>query len=417
MLEKTKLKRISFLTLALLVLLSCDEKIGNSNSTDTILGVGKKATIIQSTDGGSNWEKATVAEEAKKYKTYNIDFSSADYGKGKWIAVGGFGSGAVHNATIVMSEDEGKSWMAIDNPGTSKLFDVKFHKGSFIAVGNNENILLSKDGETWTKIDPKLQILGEGDPQERVTRIFNKLYAKDGRIFIMGVTKITFGGYTSNYPIILESTDGGLNWISAKNIGSDPIKEIKFGNNVFVGLGGGSVAKFEHETWSSDNRSGKPRIYPPLIYNNNKFCAFSSTRGSTSYVEYENNQWVKKGASKYNLGISTLMQGNGKLVFIGSEMPLMEGYKGVRATIYTSAQDTINWKLGRESLGDVLKGRGCNFNTGIFAQGKFIIAGSQDRSPGTKTQIFTSKDGLDWKESKIPELEIEEKILRFIKAN
>lgn len=58
------------------------------------------------------------------------------------VAVGDYG-------TILRSEDNGVSWMLIDNGGHT-LNSVAFGNGTFVAVGSHGRILTSPDGSLWT---------------------------------------------------------------------------------------------------------------------------------------------------------------------------------------------------------------------------------------------------------------------------
>ena len=70
---------------------------------------------------------------------------SIAFGNDKFVAVG--------YKTVIVSTDNGTTFL---QTATSYDFnDISFVNGIFVAVGDDENIHTSTDGDTWTKVHGK----------------------------------------------------------------------------------------------------------------------------------------------------------------------------------------------------------------------------------------------------------------------
>lgn len=411
------LKRCMLLVMATSVLMcSCKkediEDIGDEDIPKSLIAVGKQATILRSIDNGATWTKSIIPTESETFQGYDVSINDATYNNGTWIAVGGFGSGAVHKGLVLVSTDDGATWKEQASPAMSNLYDVAYCNNTFVAVGNRGSLITSPDGNNWTKVDLKNVIPDSG---EKEVRMLTDIACGDNTIVIGGRIKISMVGASFYISLLIESTDGGKTWKNVKGTGGDYINDIVYSNGKFVALGDGGVMTREGGSWSYDNRSGKPRIHSPLLSNGDKVVATCLNSYRKQIVHKSGSDWDIKGGSFVNAGIYAMMYGNNTYVFVGSEMDpaTSESY----ATIYTSKDDCTTWKSGRESLGDKLKGRNYAFRTGVFVNGNFVIAGDQERMPGTPTMIFTSKDGMNWTESSVPALSNEEHITKILKGN
>jgi photosystem II stability/assembly factor-like uncharacterized protein len=394
---------------------SCKKDSSDAESksgSDAVIGLGKNGTVIRSGDGGNTWTRATVPGEAITHYGYKLAVNDAVYSKDKWIAVGGFGSGAVHKGLVLISTDDGNSWREVKTDATTVLYTVEYCNGIFVAAGMNDNLLTSTDGERWIKVDLKDII---PDPGEPVVRKFTSVVYGEGTIAVAG--EVYFTGFASaKYPVILESTDEGKTWSRIVKGGSGGgVDAMVNTNQGIVALAGGGVIYKRGGVWDYDNRSGVPRIYPPLHYTDNTIFATSGLRGRYFTMFNEGSGWEERGDRIANLNIEAVMYGNGRYLYVGSERPL--GRATVRAVTYVSTDKGNTWVNTRESLGEKLKGNYCSFRTGVFANGNFIIAGDQSRRPGTPTMIFTSKDGTNWKESVTPGLTVDEHITKLVSGS
>ncbi|GEM_PF-3521387 len=416
-LQVSFIKRCMLLVLSASVLLcSCKKDDTDGSDTDiapkSLIAVGKKATILRSIDNGATWIKSVIPTESETFQGFDVSINDATYHNGIWVAVGGIGSGAVHKGLVLVSTDDGSTWVEQKSSAASNLFDVAYCNNMFIAVGNRGSLITSPDGSNWTKVDLKGVIPDSG---EKEIRTLTDIAYDDNTIVVGGRIKISMIGGSFNVSVIIESTDGGKTWKDVKGVGGDYINCIACNNGQFVALGDGGVMTRSGGAWSYDNRSGKPRIHGPVLCKGDKIIATCLNSYRKQIVQKNGGDWDIKGRGFVNAAVNAIMYGNNKYVFVGSEMD--PATSDVTATIYISDDECNTWKNGRESLGDKLKGRDYGFRTGVFVNGNFVIAGDQNRMPGTPTMIFTSKDGLDWKESSVPALTKDEHITKISKGD
>ena len=395
--------------IALLFTSSCKSDLDLKPTSDILLALGQKCLILQSSDKGLSWGKATVPASIRTIKGYETSIFDAVYANGKWVAVGGIGSGAIHRGIILTSEDEGKTWIEIDNPSTSKLFKINYGDGKFIAVGHLNNILTSTDGANWDKVD----VANLFPPISGNYTTFSHVAIGNNSIVIGGKTKFVVTGFSGSNALLIESSDGGKTWNKISKAHGKQIEGLVYGDKQFVAVGDGFVAHKKNGVWSSDLRSGKSKIHGPLSYDNRKFIA-SISRSYSNYVGFKNEtDWTSSSTTIYNLSINSILCSKNKYVLIGSEMPPSGGIDGNFATIYTS-EDGLNWEQNRDWLGETLKGSNCGFRAGIYAHDQFVIVGDQKRSPGTPSLFYTSKDGINWIQSTTPNLLVDEHVYKII---
>ncbi len=395
--------------------LSCKKDsvdVKDKSGSDAIIGLGNNGVVIRSADKGLSWTRASIAEGAMNYNGYRLSVKDVVYAKDKWVAVGGFGSGAVHKGLVLISTDDGNSWREIKTDATTALYSVEYCGNMFVAAGMKNNLLTSTDGERWNMVDLTNVIPDSGEPEKRK---FTSIAYGDGTIVVAGRTDISLFGTTQDYPLIVESTDGGKTWKHVYKVGSDAVSCIEYTNQGFVALSGGGVIYRKGGVWSYDNRSGKFRIYPPLHYTDNRIFATSGIQGRYCSVFNEGSGWEERGNKIINLGVRSVTYGNGSYLFVGSEMHPATAV--TKAVTYVSSDKGNTWVNTRESLGEKLVGRHCELKTAVYVNGRFVIAGDQRRMPGTPTMIFTSEDGTNWKESVLPGLTIDEQIYKLISGS
>ena len=97
------------------------------------IAVGQSGTVIIS-DNGSGWATRTSNTSADLY--------SIAFGNDRFVGVGRY--------TVIVSTDNGTRFLETDTE--HYLRDVTYGNGVFVAVGYNENIYTSTDGDTWTKV-------------------------------------------------------------------------------------------------------------------------------------------------------------------------------------------------------------------------------------------------------------------------
>ncbi len=394
------------LLVCMILMLSC--KTNNSGPTPapdpepiimtstTLLGFGDNYTVLHSADNGKIWTLSTLPEDVtnKRFKNRlnNAVYTGEDKG---WFAVGGFSSGAIQEAVMVQSVDDGLTWTSVANPSTSELRDIAYSNGKFVAVGAKNNIVLSDDGITWTKIDlDGVLSIQSGTPDFRHVIIKGDIIVASGRI--------SFSPSSSTY-LVVESTDNGETWSDIRTLGGDIVTHAQVVGDDILLILKGRVATRKGDNWVYDNRSGRDGVESPLMVAKDGLYGMSSNLQGVRYVlKREGDNWIRSGTERFtNLGVNAMIAGDGKYIFIGSERPSLASNPPF-AAIYVS-EDCAVWTDGRASLGDELKGSNWHgFKSGVFSNGEFIIAGDQDRIPGTPTVIFTSTDGVNWVKSVVP---------------
>ena len=372
----------------------------------SLLALAKECMILNSFDNGLTWKESHIPESIKTYNGYDIDISDAIYKNGKWITVGGFGSGAVHVGHMMYSEDNGNNWINLLNPSTSKLYDINYGNGQYVAVGDKKNIIISSDGLDWKKTD--LGALLEYGDNTRVR--FSHVAIGDGSIVIGGTVSFYSNFGTTKAAVLIESNDKGKTWSSIKGFNGTSINSLAYGDGQFMATCSGAFINKINGVWGFDNRSGKSRSSGQLYYFDKTFATIISNQGFYKVAFTKGNEWVESNHSIMNLYTNSIMRGNQNYVLIGSEK-LPSGRS--QAAIYTS-EDGLTWTPNREWLADRFVGRWCSFKSGLFAHGRYNIVGSQERIPGTPSEFYSSKDGLVWEKSDIPVLTKEQQVYKIV---
>lgn len=423
------MKHLFILTIALCAMIFCscdkDDSIAEpdvekpdvedpkepENPTKSLLALGKNCLILQSENKGLTWTKSNVPESYTTYNqhgtNYNLQLSDAIYANGKWIAVGGFGSGAVHAGLILSSDDEGKTWVKLDNPSTSKLYDIAYGDGQFVATGNKGNVITSTDGLDW-KIPCCTNIFNLGKNKNAV---LSHVAVGDGTIIVGGREEMMSEfGKLKNY-LIMESKTKGKTWCRVNGLGGESITGLAYTDGQFMGVSSGSFISKTNGMWSRDNRSGKRKSSGLLNCFDKTFATVLKSSGSSRIAFTKEGQWVESNQDIYNLSATAIIRGNENYVLIGAEMAIPGNKR--QAAIYTS-EDGLTWTSSREWLTDQLVGNRCSFHSGVYSDGRYSIVGSQSRMPGTPPIFYSSEDGKEWIKSDMPVLTTEQQIYKII---
>ena len=117
-------------------IVSTKKLYGITYGNNKFIAVGQSGTVIRS-DDGSVWETRTSNTDR--------DLSSIAFGNDRFVGVGSY--------TVIVSTDNGTIFLETET--TLTFYDVTFGNGVFVAVGPDEKIYTSTDGDTWTKVHGK----------------------------------------------------------------------------------------------------------------------------------------------------------------------------------------------------------------------------------------------------------------------
>jgi hypothetical protein len=123
--------------------------VGNGSGGYAAAGYGYDAshhyigTLVYSMDG-TTWQKAATVPGT------DMMLKGAAYGNGKYVAVGSsWSSGATG---VIYTSADGSGWYQITTGLIGRLTDVIYENGMFVAVGENDTLMYSADGTSWTTV-------------------------------------------------------------------------------------------------------------------------------------------------------------------------------------------------------------------------------------------------------------------------
>lgn len=282
------------------------------------------------------------------------------FGAGRYVAVGEAG-------TVLMSTDS-KRWSSISIPAKAVMRGITFGMGQFVAVGDSGVVMTSIDGVAWERT-------GVGS--------------------LMQLNDVTFGGglfvAVGNGGGILTSPDG-TQW-TLRAIGGDDLWAVAFGQNKFVVAGGSKgtgigsnvvppramlAVSEDGYTWTSHG-SASPRPITGIVFGEGRWVAATDT-GAIN-VSYDAMSWLPISVGIGLEGAYTLAFGNGRYVLAG-------GSRSTSMNRVWSSADGFDWtSYDFDSF--------VNPSTGIaFGNRGFVAVGGLWVS--SSPSIVQSDDGLAW---------------------
>ena len=186
-----------------------------SNNSKELIAVGQNGNIWHSYNLGKSWYDRT-AENGNTSRLWEVT-----YNNGKYVAVG--------NSGIIVTSDDGKTWDNRSSGVIKVLRGVAYGNSKYVVVGHGGTVLTSTDSISWTaQTEPTAQ------------NLFGLNYLNN--IFI-GV---------GNNGTILTSSDG-INWSLKTSGTSESFKEISYGNGVYVAVATNGViyTSTDTNTWTS----------------------------------------------------------------------------------------------------------------------------------------------------------------------
>jgi photosystem II stability/assembly factor-like uncharacterized protein len=233
--------------------------------------VGDSGKTAHTTDDGKSWSSGSSSSSSTLTSLKLLDSYTA-------IAVGKLGS-------IIRTTNGGSLWTTINSQLSANLEDLFFIDNMIgFAVGDQGTIIQTIDGgETWSAIfnDPNL--------------LFNSIYFTDPlHGWICGTDNST----QTPSRLLLQTTDGGHNWIPYQNInGPGRMFKIFFPNpgTGYLTLDGGSILKTIDggQNWSPLNTGTQNNLYD--IYFIDQHIGWAcGANGTIIHTTDGGNLWVQE---------------------------------------------------------------------------------------------------------------------------
>jgi hypothetical protein len=259
------------------------------------------------------------------------------------------------------------------SPQGSRLYDMAWGDGRYVAVGRAGNIITSTNGLDWTTITLEV------DCELRTVTWGNGQFVAVGYIY-SPVQSTPYSAYVSPYyygiaGIVMTSPDG-LHWTpGAVPLGAN-LEDLAFGNGVFVLANYDGWHSFVHIStdgrhWTTVNNAGA--IAYRVAFGAGRFVAFSG--GGVYYASTNGADWSRIIASNY--GVRGLTYGNGRFIETSS------GYNGRKYGVMHTSVDGVAWEQYPVT--------NCYAQMFFGAGGRFFGI-CQD----TKGSLVTSVDGVSW---------------------
>jgi hypothetical protein len=243
--------------------------------------------------------------------------------------------------------------------GSSRIWQVGYGNGKFVALGADGKMAYSSDGASWMAINP-----GYSGVQSK--------FSKDIRGLAWGDDKFIAVGYEGR----MASSDNGISWNgwTESMINGASLLCVAYGGGRFVAAGdeGNVIFLRDGGTWTKVNDSdfGDKSILA-LAYGGGVFVA----AGADGALSYSSNDYDWQGADSKFAGstIHGAAWGNGTFVVVGDEGKI------------AVSQDGINWNLvtGGTPFG------GTGILTVSYGAGIFVAAGHNGK-------MASSTDGNSW---------------------
>jgi photosystem II stability/assembly factor-like uncharacterized protein len=191
------------------------------------------------------------------------------------------------SGVIGTSSDNGTNWSMIDHEYSHSgydLFDVKYLNGKFYTVGVGGMILTSTDqGQNWTR-----QTSGTTVSLREIT-YGNGLYVVVG----LDGTIIT--------------SSNGINWTTRTSGTSEDLKGVSYGNGLYVVVGhdGTIITSSNGTTWTTMT-SGTENDLQDVTFGNSKFVAVGGYGNINIFTSTDNGStWssINSGTNQYMYGI------------------------------------------------------------------------------------------------------------------
>jgi hypothetical protein len=199
------------------------------------------------------------------------------YGDGRFVAVGGRGSGSKGEMGMAYSAD-GESWTAVSDSkyGKSAINAIAYVNDRFIAVAGGKIAFVDTSDQTTTTQQSSSVMTWTAVANSTFDdAIFGIAYGNNKFVAGGRVGKISYSAYGITWTAVANSTI----WQSTSR-GSTytaDINDIAYGNNRFVAVGhpGKMAYSADGVSWTavSNSRFGEYALINAIVYGNNRFVA------------------------------------------------------------------------------------------------------------------------------------------------
>ncbi len=284
------------------------------------------------------------------------------------------GESRVTNALVVRPANPLDHWhWRRPAPQGSRLYDMAWGGGRYVAVGRAGNIITSTNGLDWTTITLEV------DCELRTVAWGNGQFVAAGYVY-SPVQSTPYSAYVGPYfygiaGMILTSPDG-MHWTPGAAPSAANLEDLAFGNGVFVLANNFGWPDFVHIStdgrhWTPVNNGGATANR--VAFGAGRFIAFSS--GGVYHASTNGSDWIRIIAS--NHGVSGPTYGNGRFIETSS------GYNGRNYGIMHTSVDGVAWEQYPVT--------NC-FAHSFFGAGGRFFGICQD----AKGSLVTSVDGVSW---------------------
>ena len=319
------------------------ELTGVTYGNDTFVVVSYTGIILTSHDGA-----AWAFNDSYSYYGQVIA-----YGNGIFVAADYLG---FHIST------DGITWTYRSSGTYMNPKSMTYGNGIFIAVGAQDTIVTSSDGETW------------------VTRNSNTNHYDGLNGIIYGDNNFVAVGYGG---IILSSING-IDWTIRRPITPNRLNGIAYINNTFVTVGESGIILTSSDgiVWKKRHSVTSKNLHG-VAYGNGTFVAVGEYH--TILTSRDGIVWTERSyGNDYHLFGITF--GNGIFVAVGGE-------RGIQGGVILTSSNGIVWagEIVSSDFFDWDFLSGLNLYDVIYINGTFVAVGG-----GWFFKIFTSNDGIVW---------------------
>lgn len=329
--------------------------IAYGNNAFVASGTGSRG-VITSTDGVAWSYYGLRSTYSDSINFFRITYSNNTFFTMGWENCSGWCNSTGDESPVVYSSPDGISWIG---PLASSEYPSLAGDGYGVVFGNgvylktdywNDSVSVSSDAVTWTQVSlpsPSWDL---------------------GKIYFVHETFYVLGGYG-----YMATSSDGVKWKVVTSRPLQYIKDITFGDGIWVAVGGTAISTSEDGVfWTLQyTTSDTDHDLRGIAYGNNTLVAVG--RNDTVLTSYDGKNWTQQISTTFR-GFEDVSFGNG--VFVG--LTVGNG----RSTVMTSSNGK-NWTEGVSGFGF---GSHITFGNGIFVA----------ISPTSPGLVHTSSDGMTW---------------------